>query len=154
MRWTNSEGTRLGINANGEDEVALFANPFAANPIGDIQLLVGSDFDQTFSDAQELYALSNESSIEKLDFDDYQNRPRLVRLANAGGIPAIWSATTNVRWMQEFKKITLGYHNFYGKGEKVNGFPQWWKTNVDDTYWYQFDGDHDPDNPNPDDSNP
>ena len=154
VRWTNSEGTRLGINENGEDEVALFANPFAANPIGDIQLLVGSDFDQTFSDAQELYALSNESSIEKLDFDDYQNRPRLVRLAQAGGIPAIWSATTNVRWMQEFKKITLGYHNFYGKGEKVNGFPQWWKTNVDDTYWYQFVGDVDPDNPNPDDSNP
>ena len=154
VRWTNSEGTRLGINANGEDEVALFANPFAANPIGNIQLLVGSYYEQPFSEAQELYALSNESSIEKLDFDDYQNRPRLVRLANAGGIPAIWSATTNVRWMQEFKKITLGYKNFYGKGEKVNGFPQWWKTNVDDTYWYQFVGDHDPDNPNPDDSNP
>ena len=154
VRWTNSEGTRLGINANGEDEVALFANPFAANPIGDIQLLVGSDFDQTFSDAQELYALSNESSIQKLDFENYDNLPRLVSLSQAGGIPAIWSATTNVRWMQEFKKITLGYKNFYGKGEKVNGFPQWWKTNVDDTYWYQFDGDHDPDNPNPDDSNP
>ena len=147
VRWTNSEGTRLGINANGEDEVSLFANPFVSNPIGDIQLLVGSYYDQPFSEAQERYALSNESTIQKLDFDDYQDRPRLVKLANAGGIPAIWTANTNVRWMQEFKKITLGYKNFYGKGEIVNGFPQWWRTDVDDTYWYQFYGDTDPDAP-------
>ena len=95
-----------------------------------------------------------ERQRRKPDFENYQEYSHLVELSEAGGIPAIWTGTTNVRWMQEFKKITLGYHNFYGKGEKVNGFPQWWKTNVDDTYWYQFVGDVDPDNPNPDDSNP
>ncbi len=42
-----------------------------------------------------------------------------MELSEAGGIPAIWTANTNVRWMQEYKKITLGYKNFYGKGEKV-----------------------------------
>ncbi len=42
-----------------------------------------------------------------------------MELSEAGGIPAIWTGTTNVRWMKELTKITLGYKNFYGKGEKV-----------------------------------
>lgn len=130
-----------------EGELERFANPFVANPIGDIKVLVGSEYGQTLSEALERLPLSNEPSIEKLDFENYENRPKLVELAQQGGIPAIWTGTTNVRWMKELQKITLGYKNFYGKGEKVDGFPQWWKTNVDDSYWYQFVGDVDPDNP-------
>ena len=84
-----------------------------------------------------------ERQRRKPDFENYQEYSHLVELSEAGGIPAIWTGTTNVRWMKELTKITLGYKNFYGKGEKVNGFPQWWKTNVDDTYWYQFVGDTD-----------
>ena len=130
-----------------EGELERFANPFVSNPIGDIKVLVGSEYGQTLSEALERLPLNNEPSIEKLDFENYQNLPKLVELAQAGGIPAIWTGTTNVRWMKELQKITLGYKNFYGKGEKIDGFPQWWKTNVDDNYWYQFVGDVDPDDP-------
>lgn len=130
-----------------EGELERFANPFVANPIGDIKVLVGSEYGQSLSEALERLPLNNEPSIEKLDFENYENRPKLVELAQQGGIPAIWTGTTNVRWMKELQKITLGYKNFYGKGEKVDGFPQWWKTNVDDNYWYQFVGDVDPDDP-------
>jgi hypothetical protein len=34
--------------------MSLFANPFAANPIGDIQLLVGTEYGQSRQEAQEL----------------------------------------------------------------------------------------------------
>ena len=60
-----------------------------------------------------------ERQRRKPDFENYQEYSHLVELSEAGGIPAIWTGTTNVRWMKELTKITLGYHNFYGKGEKV-----------------------------------
>ena len=130
-----------------EGELERFANPFVTNPIGDIKLLVGTEYGQSLSDAIERLPLDNDPTIQKLDFENYTNYSHLVELAQAGGIPAIWTGTTNVRWMKELQKITLGYHNFYGKGEKIDGFPQWWKTDVDDSYWYQFVGDVDPDAP-------
>ncbi len=131
-----------------EGELERFANPFVANPIGDIKLLVGTEYGQTRDEALERLPLSNDPSIQKLDFENYPDRSRLVELAQKGGIPAIWTGNTNVRWMKEFQKITWGYHNFYGKGEKdSDGFPLWWETDVDDNFWYQFVGDDDPDAP-------
>ena len=41
-----------------------------------------------------------ERQRRKPDFENYQEYSHLVELSEAGGIPAIWTGTTNVRWMQ------------------------------------------------------
>lgn len=136
--WKISVDEGVPSTRLGEGELERFANPFADEPLGNVQLIVGSKYGQTIGQAIELATLSS-------DADD--NRPKIVTFPTPGGIPAIWSATTNVRWMKELQKITNGYKNFYGGGEVVNGVPQWWKSGLDDRYWYQFQGDYDPDDP-------
>ena len=148
VRWTIEDGTRLDITAEGVDEVELFANPFVAKKSGDVELIVGSDYEETLEEALERIAAveaETPGANRWLDSDANDYRTKIIRFPENGGVPAIWSATTNVRWMKELQKITLGYENFYGGGDVVNGVPQWWKSGLHDDYWYQFVGDVDPD---------
>lgn len=139
IRWTIDDGTRLDISEDGEDEVAYFANPKAGNKkTGDVELIVGSYYGQPREEAE---------TLAKLGSDENDTRPKISRFPEDGDIPAMFSTTTNVRWMKELKKITYGYKNFFGGGEVVDGVPQWWKSGFDDRYWYQFGGDTDPDDP-------
>ena len=133
--WSHEEGTRLERTADGTDEVMLFANPLAGSTkIGDIELIVGKEYGQSREEAEFRTVLDDE--------------PTIIRIPSVGSIPAIWTAPTTVRWMKEFQKITLGYKDFYGGGELDHGFPQWWRgSGLNDSYWYQFEGDEDPDAP-------
>ncbi len=121
MLWEISVDEGVPTTRLMEGELERFANPFVTNPIGDIKLLVGTEYGQSLSEAIERLPLDNDPTIQKLDFENYEDYSHLVELSEAGGIPAIWTGTTNVRWMKELTKITLGYKNFYGKGEKVDG---------------------------------
>lgn len=143
IKWTIDDGTRLEYN-NGRDEVALFAHPFSSDKVGDVELIVGSKYEDTLEDA--LARIAEEEgdkpgSNRWLDSDANDKRPTISRFPANGDIPAMWTGTTNVRWMKELQKITLGYENFYGGGEVVNGVPQWWRSGLHDSFWYQFLGD-------------
>lgn len=139
IRWTIEDGTRLGINDDGEDEMLYFANPDAGEKkTGDVELIVGSYYNQPREEAITLSKLGSDENDSR--------RPKIIRFPEDGDIPAMFSTSTNVRWMKELQKITLGYHNFFG-GNIVDGVPQWWKAGLDDSYWYQFVGDVDPDDP-------
>lgn len=143
IKWTIDDGTRLEYE-NGRDEVALFAHPFSSDKVGDVELIVGSKYEDTLEDALARIAEEEEEtpgSNKWLDSDANDKRPKISRFPANGDIPAMWTGTTNVRWMKELQKITLGYENFYGGGEVVNGVPQWWRSSLHDSFWYQFLGD-------------
>ncbi|MBO4754522.1 MAG: hypothetical protein J5543_07990 [Bacteroidales bacterium] len=147
LKWTWSADANKSTRLE-EGEVERFANPFVENPLGDIQLLVGSEYGQSYEDAVERLPLDNDPSIEKLDLENYQNRPRLVELSEKGGIPAIWSAPVSVHWMAELKKITRAYPGFYGDGtiDSQSNMPMWWEVDpINRDYLYEFGSDVDPD---------
>lgn len=130
--WT-SLGTQTVNTRLEEGEVERFANPLAEEKVGDLRLVVGSKYGQTYDEAVELATLGS-------DANDKQ-RPAIITIPKIGSIPAIWSAPTSVRWMKEMKKITLGYEDFYGGGTAVDGMPQWWEEHRHPDLWYVFDGD-------------
>jgi hypothetical protein len=134
INWEPSNMTGSGAGtALEEGEVERFANPMAANPIGGVELLVGSEVGQT---AGEVLAL--------LESDEDDKRTHIITIGTPGSIPAIWSAPVSVSWMRELKKITLGYPGFYGGGDTPEGgtMPEWWTVNpVNQSYIYDFMGD-------------
>lgn len=138
LRWTWSANANQSTRLE-EGEVDRFANPMAENPIGSVELLVGSEYGQTSGEALAL-----------LDSDDEDKRTHIHTIGQIGGIPAIWSAPVSVHWMAEMQKITLAYPGFYGEGT-VDGktkMPMWWEVEpIDRSYLYEYGSDYDPDDP-------
>lgn len=120
--------------ALSDEEVIYFANPYAPadKKKGAVKLLVGTvDGEDIVTDAQTVV-----------------NDGFTVIEPYVGVAPAIWTAPSSVRWMNERVKITEGYPNFYGGGATddptTGGMPLWWsEVNLSNTY--QFSGDVDPD---------
>ena len=146
--WDDMDFNDVVLVIEGELPISenkrFFAHPFSSDKVGDVELIVGSKFEDTLEDA--LARIAEEEgdkpgSNRWLDSDANDKRPTISRFPANGDIPAMWTGTTNVRWMKELQKITLGYENFYGGGEVVNGVPQWWRSGLHDSFWYQFLGD-------------
>ena len=127
----NGKGLRDG-------EVEKFANPgYGEQMVGNVKLLVGTEYGQTYDQAKALAELDVEA-------ENKDRRPHIVKVPENGTIPAIYCAPVNVRWMMELNKITLAYPGFYGGGDpldelKVN---QWWTVDPNpNPYTYNFTGD-------------
>lgn len=78
---------------------------------------------------------------------DDKNAPKIIKMAEPGTIPAMWSAPVSVSWMKEMQKITKAYPDFYGGGTvPTEGIkqPQWWvninSSNSDCLYDFVSDG--------------
>ena len=143
VQWTHL-GTDVGNNYTRLDEhtreVERFANPFVDNPVGGLELIVGSEHNQTVEQALALAEQPN-SDDYWVGAKEYGPWPKIVKLSNTGGIPAIWSGLVANNWMREEQKITLGYPGFYGanipEGESE---PQWWlETHEEYMYFYYYD---------------
>lgn len=123
--------------ALSDEEVIYFANPYAPadKKKGAVKLLVGTvDGEEIVTDAQTVV-----------------NDGFTVIEPYVGVAPAIWTAPSSVRWMNERVKITEGYPKFYGGGATddptTGGMPLWWSDVVLGNT-YQFSGDVDPDRVN------
>ena len=141
---TVAQGTRLT-----DKEVENFANPLAGeDKVGDIRLIIGSEHGQTKQEALAL-AQPDADGLWK-NGKEYvsANRPKIVEISNLGGIPAMWSGPVSVNWSKEMKKITLGYPLFYnGTATVGTETKRWWEYGTNNTYWYVYYDDEDPDAP-------
>ena len=140
VQWTRT-GDAVGNNFTRLDEdnneLERFANPFVTNPVGGLELIVGSEFNQTLAQA----LAQAEQPNNGIWANGVEKRATIVPLADMGGIPAIWSGPVSVNWMRELQKITLGYPGFYGANIPEGGNePQWWLTSHED-YLYFFKND-------------
>ncbi|MBR5067967.1 MAG: hypothetical protein IKX25_01060 [Bacteroidales bacterium] len=131
VRWTTSMQAGQPDTRLREGEVERFANPFVNNPVGGLKLVVGSEYGQTLADA-----------IERATVD-MDSKETIIEIDGFGSIPAIWSGPVSVRWMKELEKITKGYPDFYGGGTPAESGsqPQWWVSNINTSYMYDFWGD-------------
>jgi len=143
VQWTHL-GTDVGNNFTRLDEqtreLERFANPFVDDPVGGIELIVGSDINQTWQQALALAEQPDEDGIWA-GAKELGSKPKIVKLSSIGGIPAIWSGLVANNWMREQQKITLGYPGFYGANVPEGGAePQWWSpTNEAFLYFYKND---------------
>lgn len=142
VTWT-SLGTSTNNTRLEEGEVERFANPFVTNKVGDVELVVLPEW-------QENYNLGEIASLSEFDFtgdDSNDARPKIIKMTDIGGIPAIWSGPVSINWVKEMQKITLGYPRFYGGGTTPEGStqPEWWADDEtkpnNSSYWYTFGGD-------------
>lgn len=148
VRWTHL-GTDVGNNFTRLDEatreVERFANPFVDNPVGGVELIVGSVYGQTVEqallEAEQPDYYSEDPTGNWTNAKEYGSKSKIVKLSSIGGIPAIWSGLVANNWMREEQKITLGYPGFYGANVPVGGSePQWWSpTNEAFLYFYKND---------------
>ena len=143
VQWTHlgtDEGNNFTRLDEAQKELERFANPFVDDPVGGIELIVGSDINQTW---QQALALAEQPDEEGIWANAKENgsKPKIVKLSSIGGIPAIWSGLVANNWMREQQKITLGYPGFYGDNIPVGGTePQWWTpTNESFLYFYKND---------------
>ena len=143
VQWTHL-GTDVGNNFTrldeSQNELERFANPFVDDPVGGIELIVGSDINQTWQQAVALAEQPDDDGIWA-GAKEYGSKPKIVKLSSIGGIPAIWSGLVANNWMREQQKITLGYPGFYGANVPEGGVePQWWSpTNESFMYFYKND---------------
>ena len=148
VRWTHL-GTDEGNNFTRLDEatreVERFANPFVDDPVGGVELIVGSDINQTLeqalAEAEQPDYYSEHPTGNWAGAKEYGSTPKIVKLSSIGGIPAIWSGLVANNWMREEQKITWGYPGFYGGNVPEGGTePQWWSpTNESFLYFYKND---------------
>jgi hypothetical protein len=142
VTWT-SLGTSTNNTRLEEGEVERFANPLVTNKVGDVELVVLPEW-------KENYNLGEIAALSDLDFtgdDSKDAHPKIVKITDIGGIPAIWSGPVSINWVKEMQKITYGYPRFYGGGTTPEGSdqPEWWgddpsKPN-NSNFWYKFVGD-------------
>ena len=143
VQWTHL-GTDVGNNFTrldeSQNELERFANPFATSKVGDVELIVGSDINQTWQQAVALAEQPDDDGIWA-GAKELGSKPKIVKLSSIGGIPAIWSGLVANNWMREQQKITLGYPGFYGANVPEGGAePQWWSpTNESFLYFYKND---------------
>ena len=149
LRWEKL-GNQETYTRLDEDEVERFANPLAgSNKIGNIQVIIGSEYGQTLEQALALAKQPNSDGLWE-NGKEYvsANRPKIVEISDLGGIPAMWSAGVSAQWMKEMQKITLGYELFYNGTAVVNEeVKMWWETAMHPDYFYPWEGDVDPDEP-------
>ena len=111
--WTETAGTRLS-----DDDVEKFASDPSFR--GNVKLIVLSEYSSNG------YDLSNVETLEYLL--DEPGTPTIIKMANDGEIPSMWTGSVTVNWMKELTKITKGYPDFYG-GENKDG-KQWWTNKI------------------------
>ena len=130
LNWTTSMVAGQPNTRLEEGEVELFANPLAGDAkVGDVELVVLPEYS---SSGYDVNTIANLSKFDDAGDDKDDARPKITKIGDAGSVPAIWTAPVSVNWMQEMKKITLGYPRFYGGGTTPAGStqPEWW---VDDS---------------------
>ena len=141
---TEAQGTRLT-----DKQVENFANALAGeDKVGDIKLIIGSEYGQTKQQALAL-AQPNEDGLWE-NGKELGKSPKIVQISDLGGIPAMWSGPVSVNWSKELKKITYGYPLFYNGTATVDGeTKRWWEYGTNNTFWYLYYDDVDPDAPYP-----
>jgi hypothetical protein len=148
VQWTHL-GTDVGNDFTrldeAQNELERFANPFVDNPVGGVELIVGSEYGQSLTEAlaeaEQPDYYSEHPTGNWANAKEYGSKSKIVKLSSIGGIPAIWSGLVANNWMREEQKITLGYPGFYGANVPVGGSePQWWSpTNEAFLYFYKND---------------
>ena len=126
LNWTTSMVAGQPNTRLEEGEVELFANPLAGDAkVGDVELVVLPEYS---SSGYDVNTIANLSKFDDAGDDKNDARPKITKIGDAGSVPAIWTAPVSVNWMQEMKKITLGYPRFYGGGTTPTGGtqPEWW----------------------------
>ena len=112
-----------GSSRLSDDDVEKFASDPSFR--GNVKLIVLSEYSSNG------YDLSNIETLEYLL--DEPGTPTIIKMANDGEIPSMWTGSVTVNWMKELTKITKGYPYFYG-GENKDG-KQWW-TNQNPSWVY------------------
>ena len=148
VQWTHL-GTDVGNNFTrldeSQNELERFANPFVDDPVGGIELIVGSDINQTWQqallEAEQPDYYSEDPTGNWTNAKELGSTAKIVKLSSIGGIPAIWSGLVANNWMREEQKITWGYPGFYGANVPTGGTePQWWNpSNESFLYFYKND---------------
>ena len=148
VQWTHL-GTDVGNDFTrldeAQNELERFANPFVDNPVGGVELIVGSEYGQSLTEAlaqaEQPDYYSEDPTGNWANAKEYGSKSKIVKLSSIGGIPAIWSGLVANNWMREEQKITWSYPGFYGGNVPEGGTePQWWSpTNESFLYFYKND---------------
>jgi len=127
----NNEVERFGTDPNFKGKAELIVLP-------------------KYQTSYNLDEISKYDALTTLSSDANDKVPyKIVTATSPGNIPSMWIAPVSVNWMKEMQKITLGYRYFYGgSGEtdtEGNLIPWYEKNGLNSDYWYQFQGDEEPD---------
>ena len=148
IRWKIDDNTRLT-----DEQLERFANPSASNPLGKIELIVGTEFEQSLDEV--LAHVDDEDEATKIEqpkngywenAEEKSGLPTIVKVGETGKIPAIWTGPVSIMWMKELQKITRAYPGFYGGGTTPEGstLSEWWSVEtVNKSFCYDYTGDPD-----------
>ena len=136
IRWENL-GTATQHTRLDADEVEKFGSD-PSFP-GKAELIVLSEYSE---DGYDLSQISQLTAFGPLgDDSNYLPNYKIVEMTPPGGIPAMWTGLVSANWMMELQKITLGYKNFYGGKSEGGTSYQWWETDKNPGYFYDYYGD-------------